>query len=67
MSHQAVYDRLLLAIEQGFHEQQKLVQITDETFAYIAEYEDTLPEEDILGLRILLAQAETMIGRYFGM
>lgn len=67
MSYQDVYDRLLQAIEQGHHEQQMLVQVTDSTFAYISEYEDTMPEDQVLGLRILLAQAETLIGRYFGM
>ncbi|HEY9856747.1 MAG TPA: hypothetical protein V6D05_13470 [Stenomitos sp.] len=67
MSYQAVYDRLLLAINQGPHEQQKLVEVTDSTFAYLNEYEDTMPEDEILGLRILLAQAQTLIGRYFGM
>lgn len=67
MSYQAVYERLLLAINQGYHEQQKLVEVTDSTFAYLNEYEDTMAEEEILGLRVLLAQAETLIGRYFGM
>lgn len=67
MSYQTVYDRLLLAINQGYHEQQKLVEVTDSTFAYLNEYEETMPEDQIMGLRVLLAQAETLIGRYFGM
>lgn len=67
MSYQDVYDQLLQAIEEGYHEQQRLVQVTDSAFAYISEYEDTMPEDEVLGLRILLAQAETLIGRYFGM
>lgn len=67
MSYQAVYERLLLAINQGYHEQQRLVEVTDQTFAYLSEYEETMQEDEVLGLRVLLAQAETLIGRYFGM
>ncbi len=67
MSYQNVYDRLLQAINQGYHEQQKLVEVTDSTFAYLTEYEETMAEDQILSLRILLAEAETQIGRYFGM
>lgn len=66
MSYQTMYDGLLEAIRTGYHEQQRLVQVTDATFAYLNEEEDRLSEDEVLGLRILLAQAETLIGRYFG-
>lgn len=62
-----MYDALLEAIEQGHYEQQQLVQRTDEAFAYIEAHDERMEAEDVLGLRVLLAQAETLIGRYFGM
>ncbi|MNY38971.1 hypothetical protein D3C86_1736310 [compost metagenome] len=62
-----MYDALLDAIEQGPFEQQQLVQRTDEAFAFIEAHDERMSAEDVLGLRVLLAQAETLIGRYFGM
>jgi hypothetical protein len=37
-----MYDALLEAIEQGPHEQQQLVQRTDEAFAYLEAHDERL-------------------------
>lgn len=66
-TYREMYDALLEAINQGPHEQQQLVQRTDEAFAYLEAHDERLSAEEVLGLRVLLAQAETLIGRYFGM
>lgn len=67
MSYQDMYEALLEAIQQGPHRQQELVRATEEAYAYLEELGAELEGEQVLGIRILLAQAETLIGRYFGM
>lgn len=67
MTHHELYAVLLEAIRQGPVEQQELVRITDEAYAFLEAQEDILGEEEILGLRVLIAQAESLIIRYFGM
>jgi hypothetical protein len=61
-----VVAELTEAIRVGYREQQELVRVTDLAFDYLAEHDATLANEQVMELRILLAQAETMIGRYFG-
>lgn len=67
MSYHDLYAAMLEAIRQGPVEQQQLVRITDEAYAFLESREDTLGEGEILGLRVLIAQAESLIIRYFGM
>lgn len=61
------YQRLLQAIQQGYHQQIDLVATMEEAYAFLEEDEAFLSDEEVLSLRILLKQAETMAGRYFGM
>lgn len=67
MTSEMMYQALNDAIRNGPHEQQELVRITEEAYAFLEETGEGLEGEAVLGLRILLAQAETLIGRYFGM
>lgn len=67
MNPEQMYDALAEAIRRGPHEQQELVRVTEGAYAFLEEREADLRDDQILGLRILLAQAETLIGRYFGM
>lgn len=67
MTYQEIYAAMLEAIQRGPDEQQELVRLTDETYAFLEIQEDKLSEAEILSLRMLTAQAESMIVRYFGM
>lgn len=66
-AYAAVRSALAAAIQSGPRAQAELVRITDETFLFMEHQQDVLQDEQLLELRILLAQAQTMIGRYFGM
>lgn len=67
MTYPEIYAELLDAINQGPHEQQRLVQMTDTAYAFLEELDQDLEHDQVLGLRVLIAQAESLIVRYFGM
>jgi hypothetical protein len=63
----AIYQALLKALQNAPYEQLELLQQTDITYAFIEEAGDDLSDEDLLSAKILLGEAETILGRYFGM
>lgn len=65
MSYATVYETLSEAIKLGPHQQIALVRAVDEAYALL-DAED-LGDEQTLALRVLIAHAEGLIGRYFGM
>ena len=65
-TYQEIYNSLQMALSAGFRQQIELVRATEAAYELIEESED-LTDEQMLGLRVLLAQAETQLGRYFGM
>lgn len=65
-TYQEIYDRLSEALAAGFRRQIDLVSATEAAYEALEENEE-LTDEQMLGLRVLLAQAETQLGRYFGM
>lgn len=65
MSFATVYASLQEAIRLGPHQQIALVQAVDEAYALMDAEE--LSDEQVLSLRVLIAHAEGLIGRYFGM
>ncbi|MFN3429455.1 MAG: hypothetical protein ACK46X_05850 [Candidatus Sericytochromatia bacterium] len=62
-----VYQTLLKALQNAPYEQLELLATTDATYAYLSEVGEELSDEDFLSARILLGEAETILGRYFGM
>ena len=65
-TYQEIYNALQAALSAGFRQQIALVGATESAYELLEVNED-LTDEQILGLRVLLAQAETQLGRYFGM
>lgn len=63
--YETTYQALAEAIRLGPHQQIALVQAVDQ--AYAALEDEGLTDEQVLGLRVLIAHAEGLIGRYFGM
>jgi hypothetical protein len=61
------YDHLLLALHHAPGAQLELLAATDAAFAFMNEADESLSDEEVLGLRVLLGQAQTILGRYFGM
>lgn len=55
------------ALRLGHRRQVELVGSAERAYAYLEEAGQDLSDEQVLTLRVLLAQAETRIGRYFGM
>ncbi|MBM3275636.1 MAG: hypothetical protein FJZ00_10815 [Candidatus Sericytochromatia bacterium] len=67
MGYEDVRAALEAALRSGYREQIALVDATEAAYALLDEGDDELGEAEILTLRVLLAQAETQLGRYFGM
>ena len=65
MTFDIVYASLSEAIKLGPHQQIALVKAVDEAYALLETAE--LADEQVLALRVLIAHAEGLIGRYFGM
>lgn len=65
MTFDQAYRGLAEAIKLGPHQQIALVQAVDEAYALMEAEE--LSDEQLLALRLLIAHAEGLIGRYFGM
>ena len=65
MTYELVYQTLNDAIRLGPHQQIALVQAVDEAYALLED--ETLTDEQVLSLKVLIAHAEGLIGRYFGM
>jgi hypothetical protein len=65
MNFETVYRALNEAIRLGPHQQIALVQAVDEAYALMEE--NLLTDEQVLSLKVLIAHAEGLIGRYFGM
>lgn len=65
IAYQHTYHALAEAIRQGPQRQIALVKAVDEAYALM--HAEDLTDEQVLGLKVLIAHAETMIGRYFGM
>jgi len=65
MTFDHVYRTLNEAIRLGPHQQIALVQAVDEAYALMDE--EPLTDEQLLSLKVLIAHAEGLIGRYFGM
>lgn len=55
------------ALRMGHRRQVDLIGAAERAYAFLESAGDELADEQVLGLRMLLAQAETQIGRYFGM
>lgn len=53
-----------IAVAPG--EQLALVQATDEAFEFLEVRGAQFTDEEVLELKLLLAHAQTLIGRYFG-
>ncbi len=65
MSFETIHETLKEAIRLGPHQQIALVKAVDEAYALMDAEE--LGDDQVLALRILIAHAEGLIGRYFGM
>ncbi len=67
----STYDEVLrdleAALRLGYREQMALVGSAERAYAFLEEQGETLGDQEVLSIRMLLAQAETQIGRYFGM
>jgi hypothetical protein len=62
-----VYAILAEALRTGYRQQIELVQAVESSYSFLEEQEEDLNSEQVLSLRMLLSQAETLLGRYFGM
>jgi hypothetical protein len=62
-----IYQTLLEALQKAPYEQLELLAVVDATFAFLDEHGETLSDDDWLSAKVLLGQAETILGRYFGM
>ena len=62
-----MYDKLLGALEVSHAEQQALLQATDEAYAFLDAANESLTDEQYLAIKVMLGEAETRLGRYFGM
>ncbi len=65
-SYDEVYDGLKQALASGYKRQIALVGATEAAYELLEIAED-LTDDQVVGLRVLLSQAETQLGRYFGM
>ncbi|MEB3238518.1 MAG: hypothetical protein VKO64_12970 [Candidatus Sericytochromatia bacterium] len=54
------------ALENGPRDQQRLVAAVDAAWTWLEDHPEA-DEESVRDLRVRLAHAETLIGRYFGM
>jgi ABC-type nitrate/sulfonate/bicarbonate transport system substrate-binding protein len=66
MTFQEMRAALDQALESGPRDQQHLVATVDAAWAWIEEHPEG-GEEAITDLRVRIAHAESLIGRYFGM
>ena len=64
---QRMYEKLLGALEVSHAEQQALLQATDEAYVFLDEANESLTDEQYLAIKVVLGEAETRLGRYFGM
>ncbi|MBM3266300.1 MAG: hypothetical protein FJZ01_01515 [Candidatus Sericytochromatia bacterium] len=55
------------ALRAGYREQIDLVGAVDATYEFLEACAEDLSDDQVLTLRVMLAQAETQLGRYFGM
>lgn len=62
-----VYQTLLEALQKAPYEQLELLAVVDATYAFLEESGEALSDEDWVSAKVLLGQAETILGRYFGM
>jgi hypothetical protein len=62
-----IREALETALRAGWREQISLVRAVEEAYAFLDAAQDDLGDAEVMTLRILLAQAETQMGRYFGM
>ncbi|MBU6430295.1 MAG: hypothetical protein KGR26_14870, partial [Cyanobacteria bacterium REEB65] len=58
---QTVYEGLAAALAAGYRRQIDLVAATEAAYELL-EQDDQLTDDQVLGLRVLLAQAETQLG-----
>lgn len=65
--YESIYNRLLQALKESPDEQQALLRMTDEAFAFLDEAGEALTDEQYLSIKVLLGEAETRLARYFGM
>ena len=67
----STYDEVLSGLEEalrlGHRRQVELVGATERAYAFLEDSAADLTDQETLALRMALAQAETQIGRYFGM
>lgn len=66
-TYEQVLQNLEEALRQGHRQQVDLVGAMERTYAFLEENGHELDDQQVLSLRMLLAHAETQIGRYFGM
>ena len=62
-----IYQTLLKALQNAPYEQLELLATVDATYAFLDEAGEDLSDEDWLSAKVLLGEAETILGRYFGM
>jgi hypothetical protein len=65
MNFETIHTTLKEAIRLGPHQQIALVHAVDEAYALLEAEE--LTDEQVVSLKVLIAHAEGLIGRYFGM
>ncbi len=65
-SYDEVYEGLKQALAAGYKRQIALVAATEAAYELL-EIAADLTDAQALSLRVLLSQAETQLGRYFGM
>ena len=66
-AYQTVYGALLDALKVSHDEQLALLAATDAAYAFLEAETPVLSDSQYLGLKVLLGEAETRLGRYFGM
>lgn len=61
-----IYDELREALLVGHERQIALVAVAERAYEYLEANPD-LGDDQVVGLRMLLSEAENRMGRYFGM
>lgn len=64
---EAALARLTAALRDAPHAQIALLEATDRLYAALEEGDEWLSDDQVLSGRLLIAQAEAILTRYFGM
>jgi len=66
MSYQEVYEGLVAALQETHYDQIALLQAAQRAYELLDASGHSLSEDEYLGLRMILSQAEREISFYFG-